>query len=280
MVSRGSTDGYYEVAKYKIRGRKISNRMDEILAILMQDNAYREKAKIKTYPTPTTYPVNQFITSPTEADKIAEAARKEADNIMAIAFSSRPEPLLAEIDTVTTQTAQSVQPTAPSASTATTVTDHLDHGRQLRPTSPAFMMNAIPDNRPGPTTNPLLMVNMGQDGNTNSFITPTLVTSHQNRQGNGNSVAFENTIPKTNKQINTRLVEIANQGPTLETTVTSHPDCHIPDGHQYTNHGEHQYQGMYTNQNRFYNSNYNQTTGRHRKTTLTEHATTVVLRDI
>ena len=66
MVSRGSTDGYYEVAKYKIQG------MNEILAILMQDNAYREQAKIKTYPTPTTNPVNQLITSPTEADKIAE----------------------------------------------------------------------------------------------------------------------------------------------------------------------------------------------------------------
>ena len=95
MVSRGSTDGYYGVAKYEIRGRKISNRMDEILAILMQDNAYREQAKIKTYPTPTTNPVNQLITSPTEADKIAEAAQREADNIMAIAFPSGPEPLLA-----------------------------------------------------------------------------------------------------------------------------------------------------------------------------------------
>ena len=48
MVSRGSTDAYHEVAKYEIRGRKISNRMDEILAMLMQDNAYREQAKFKT----------------------------------------------------------------------------------------------------------------------------------------------------------------------------------------------------------------------------------------
>ena len=129
MVSRGSTDGYYEVAKYEIRGRKISNRMDEILAIMMQDNAYREQAKIKTYPTPTTNPVNQLITSPVEADKIVEAAQREADNIMVIAFPSGPEPLLAAINTVTTQTAQSVQPTAPSASTVTTVTDRLDRGR-------------------------------------------------------------------------------------------------------------------------------------------------------
>ena len=116
MVSRGSTDGYYEVTKYKIRGRKISNRMDEILAILMQDNAYREQAKIKTYPTPTTNPVNQLIISPAEADKIAEAAQREADKIMAIAFPSGPEPPLAEIDTVTTQTAQDVPPTAPRPS--------------------------------------------------------------------------------------------------------------------------------------------------------------------
>ena len=105
MVSRGSTDGYYEVAKYEIRGRKISNRMDEILAILMQDNAYREQTKVKTYPTPTTNPVNQLITSPTEADKIAEAAQREEDNIMAIAFLSGQEPPLAEINTLTTQTA-------------------------------------------------------------------------------------------------------------------------------------------------------------------------------
>ena len=87
--------------------------MDEILAILMQDNAYREQAKIKTYPTPTINPVNQLITSPAEADKIVEAAEREADKIMAIAYPSGPEPPLAEIDTTTTQSAQSVPPTAP-----------------------------------------------------------------------------------------------------------------------------------------------------------------------
>ena len=119
------------------------------------------------------------------------------------------------------------------------------------------MMNAIPDNRPGTTTNPLLVVNTGQDGNTNSFITPTLVTNRQNRQGNRNTAAFENTIPETNKQINARLVEIANQGQTLETTATSRPDHHVPERCQYTNHREHQYQSMYTNQNRSYNNNYN-----------------------
>ena len=278
MVNRSSADGYYEVAKYELRGRKISNRINEILAVIMQDNAYRKQAKIKTYPTPTTNPVNQLITSPVEADKIAEAAQREADNIMTIAFPSDPEPLLAKIDTVTTQTVQSVPPTAPLASTATTVTDGLDRRRQPRPMSPAFMMNTIPDNRPGTTMNPLLVVNTGQDGNTNPFITPTLVTNRQNRQGN--TVAFENTIPETNKQINARLVEIANQGPTLETMVTSHPDCHIPDRCQYTNHGEHQYQSTYTNQNRFYNNNYNQNYRQTWENHTDKHATIVVQRDI
>ena len=40
--------------------------------------------------------------------------------------------------------------------------------------------------------------------------------------------------------------------------MTSHPDHHILDRCQYTNHGEHQYQSTYTNQNRSYNNNYNQ----------------------
>ena len=280
LVNRGSADGYYEVAKYELRGRKISNRMDEILAIVMQDNAYREQAKIKTYPTPTTNPVNQLITSPVEADKIVEAAQREAENIMAIAFPSGPEPPLAEIDTVTTQTAQSVPPTAPLASTVTMATDRLDHGRQLRPTSPAFMMNTIPDNRPRPTTNPLLMVNTGQDGITNFFITLTLVTNCQNCQGNRNIIAFENTTPETDKQINARLVEIANQGQSLETTATSGPDRHIPDRHQYTNHGEHQYQSITTIKIDPTITITTETTGRHGKTIPTEHATIAVQRDI
>ena len=210
MVNRGSTDGYFEVAKYELRGRKISNRMDEILAVIIQDNAYREQAKYKTYPRPSINPINQLITSPGEADKIAEAAQREADNIMVIAFPSGAEPPLATNDTATTQTAHSVPPTATTATTVATVADHLDHGKQPRPASPSFTMNAIPDNWPGVTANPLLVVNTGHDGNKNSFITSTLVTNHQNHQGNGNTVAFENTIPEADKQINGRLTEIAN----------------------------------------------------------------------
>ena len=158
--------------------------------------------------------------------------------------------------------------------------DRLDHGRQTRLTSPAFIMNAIPNNQPGPTTNPLLMVNTGQDGNTNSFITPTLATSRQNCQGNGNTVAFENTIPETDKQINARLVEIANQGPTLETTVTSHLDCPIPDRRQYTTTENTSTRVCTSIKTGPTITTTTETTGRHGKTTPTEHATTVALRDI
>ena len=258
MVNRGSADGYYKVAKYELRERKISNRMDEILAKIMQDNAYREQAKIKTYPRPTTNPINQLITSPGEADKIAEAAQREADNIMAIAFPSEAELPVDTTETTTIQTAHSTQPVAPMATRAATVADHLDHGKQQRPASPSFMMNTIPDNQQGSTVNPLLIVNTGHDGNINSFITPTLATGHQNCQGNGNTVAFKNVTPKADKQINTRLMEIANQGPPLETTATSQLYRHIPDRCQYTNQGEHQYQSTYTNQNRSYTNNHNQ----------------------
>ena len=109
--------------------------MDEILAVIIQDNAYREQAKIKTYPRPAINPINQLITSPGEADKIAEAAQREAENIMAIAYPSGAEPPLATNDTVTTQTAHSFPPTAPMATTAA---DCLDCAKQPRPASPSF----------------------------------------------------------------------------------------------------------------------------------------------
>ena len=154
--------------------------MDEILAVIIQDNAYREQAKHKTYPRPSINPINQLITSPGEADKIAEAAQREADIIITIAFPSGAEPPMATNDTTTTQTDHSVPPTAPMAATEIIVANHLDCGKQQRPASPSFRMNSIPDNRPGATENPLLVVNTGHDGNTNSFITPTLVTNRQN----------------------------------------------------------------------------------------------------
>ena len=126
MVNRGSADGYLEVAKYELWGRKISNRMDKILAVIIQDNAYREQAKLKTYPRPSVNPINQLITSPAEADKIAEAAQIEADNIMAISFPSGSQPPQATNDTVTTQMAHTVPPTASMATTVATVAIRLD----------------------------------------------------------------------------------------------------------------------------------------------------------
>ena len=103
---------------------------------------------------------------------------------MAIAYPSGTQPPVVITDTTTTKTAQSVPPTATMAMTAVTATDCLDHRKPQRPESPSFMMNAIPDNHPGVTANPLLMVNTGNDGNMNSFITPTLATNCQNHQDN------------------------------------------------------------------------------------------------
>ena len=99
-------------------------------------------------------------------------------------------------------------------------------------------------------------------------------------QTHGNTVAFENTIPETDKQINARLVEIANQGPTLETTVTSHPDCRFQtDVSTQTTESTSIRVCTPTKIDPSVTTTI-ETTGRHGKTTPTEHATPVVLRDI
>ena len=268
IVNRGSADGYLEVAKYELQGRKISNRMDEILAVIMQDNAYSEQAKFNTYPRPSINPINQLITSP------AEAAQREADNIMAIAFPSGSKPPLATSDPATTQTIYSAPPTAPLPVTAVTIAvDRLSHGKPQQPASPSFTMNTIMESHSG-APNPLLTVNRGNEGNGNSFITPTMVTTCLNCQ---NTIAFENQVPEADKQINACLAEIANQGLT-ETTVTNcldHPDT---DRCQFTSHNKpHQYQSMYTNQNRSYintyNRNYNRTWESHTDRTFNSYGT-------
>ena len=59
MINRGTGDDYQNIAKYELRGRKISNRMDKILAVIIQDNALREQAMFQTYPRPSIIPINQ-----------------------------------------------------------------------------------------------------------------------------------------------------------------------------------------------------------------------------
>ena len=60
--------------------------MDEILTVIIEDNAFREQARFQTYPRPSISPINQLISSPADVDQIAAAAQKEADDIMVIAF--------------------------------------------------------------------------------------------------------------------------------------------------------------------------------------------------
>ena len=212
MVSRGSDEGYLEVAKLELKTRKIANRMDEIIAIMMQDNAYRQQAQLRIYPTPIINPINQMISSPAEADKIGTATIQEAEEIMAITYPAGTQPPLAATNTTTTQTAQSIPTTATPATILATAADRLDRRKSHRPASPSFTMNAVTENHLGATANPLLIVNTGNDGNTNSFITPTLGTNRQNRQDTRNTITFDNNIPKADKQINARLTEIRNQG--------------------------------------------------------------------
>ena len=181
MVNRGTDSDYYEIAKLKLRARKIANRMDEILAIMMQDNAYRQQCKFQTYATPKISPISQMISSPAEADKIGAAALQEEEEIMAIAYPGGPQ--LPEA-TTTTQTSQPMPFMVTTATTAATATNRLDHRKTNRPASPSFTMNVATENCMGTTANPLLIVNAGNDGNTNSFMTLTLVTNHHTHQDN------------------------------------------------------------------------------------------------
>ena len=103
--------------------------MDEILAVIIQDNAFREQAHFQTYPTPSVNLINQIITSPAEADKIAAVAQKEADGIMAIAYSTGIQPPVAMADATVMHTTHSVPPTATPAMMAIIAADCLDHGK-------------------------------------------------------------------------------------------------------------------------------------------------------
>ena len=225
--------------------------MDEIMAIIIQDNAFRGQVRFKTYPRPAN-PTNQQIKSPVDKDRVAAAAQKGAADIMAIAYPNGPDPLEATAGTAATatDTTTNLPPTLAA--------EHLGCGKPHRPASPSFTMNAIEENHPGATPNPLLTVNTGGEGNDNPFNTPTLGTSHQNRPDSQNTIVFEHHIPEADRQINTHLTEIVNQG-TTETTATTCEDHPDPERHQLNNPSDtHQYQGMYTNQyHRAYNRNYN-----------------------
>ena len=110
MINRGTPDDYQNIAQYELRGRKISNRMDKILAVIIQDNALREQAMFQTYPRPSINPINQLISSPAEVDRIAAAAQKEADNIMAIAYPAGSQPLMVTANPTVTHPTHKVPP--------------------------------------------------------------------------------------------------------------------------------------------------------------------------
>ena len=59
IINRGTGDDYQNIDKYELRGRKISNSMDEILTVIIQDNALREQTMFQTYPRPAITHINQ-----------------------------------------------------------------------------------------------------------------------------------------------------------------------------------------------------------------------------
>ena len=148
MIDNGSADDYQNVAKYELRGRKISNRMDNILVVIIQDNAFREQARFQTYPRPSNSLINQLIRSPADADHSHCSHSPNPRNISD--HSSQP----------------------------------IGSQEPQHPASPSFTMKAIEKSHPGVTANPLLTVKRGNEGNGNPFITQTMVTNHLNHQDN------------------------------------------------------------------------------------------------
>ena len=110
MINRGTADDYQNVAKYELILRKISNRIDEILAVIIHDNILRKQTMSQTYPRPSISPINQLISSPADADQIAAAAQKEADNIITIAYPTRSQPLVVTADPTVIHTAHTAPP--------------------------------------------------------------------------------------------------------------------------------------------------------------------------
>ena len=54
---------YLQRAKYALKRRRISERMDELIAIFYADNSHREAAGMRSYPIPTINPINKDITT-------------------------------------------------------------------------------------------------------------------------------------------------------------------------------------------------------------------------
>ena len=103
---------------------------------------------------------------------------------MAIAYPTGIQPPVATADATVTQTTHSAPPTGTPAMTAIIAANCLDRGKPQRPASPSFTMNTIVESHPGTPANPLLTVNMGNKGNANAFITPTMATNCLNCQEN------------------------------------------------------------------------------------------------
>ena len=158
MLPRG--ERVVKVPKVEIKGRKISNRMDEFIAVFMQDNNWREIEGLPVYPLPKTNPVGQNIHTAKQVAKITIEAKKEIEGIMQIAYRATGVNAMAE--------------------TATALTDRVGRVAEQRAPSPAFNMPREEGNRPTAAKDTM-----------NSFIVPTAMTNCQGCQENRHNSVLE-----------------------------------------------------------------------------------------
>ena len=119
---------YQQICKYTIKGRRVSQRMDELIAVFTTDNALREAAGMKGYPLPTINLINKEINTREQAVRYKEESHNEVQEIIKIAYP--PEGPVIQTTNCPgckgTQRAQS--PSFTMNATATTHTDCPGHG--------------------------------------------------------------------------------------------------------------------------------------------------------
>ena len=84
MLPRG--ERYREMAKFESRVRKISNRIDELIVVFIQDNTLREVTYLPIYPLLKTNPIRQNIQTVRQVNKTEVEVQKEIECIIWIAF--------------------------------------------------------------------------------------------------------------------------------------------------------------------------------------------------
>ena len=155
---------YLQRAKYALKRRRISERMDELIAIFYADNSHREAAGIRSYPIPTINPINKDITTKEQAIRIEKESAKEVQEIFKLAYPTRETP--------------------------TNPTDRQNHGEPVRAASPTFAITCEP-----------LTIRTVNEGPGNSFVMPTFPSNRRDRPDLRNTVTFDTRTSSINQRL-------------------------------------------------------------------------------